>query len=102
MLREVTPTTAAVLGGRVIAIEEVDTSARRWTGRLVLELTLTDPRTGALLWTEQYDETEPLPTQSPEGLAAALTTAMARIVARAAPAIADAAERAQLASGRDR
>lgn len=88
----------AVLGGRVVAIEEVDESRTRWLGRIVLELTLEDARTGALLWTEQLAETEPLAAQSPEGLARALSAAMARIAARAIPEIAAHAGRAARSS----
>ncbi|HEU0030580.1 MAG TPA: ABC-type transport auxiliary lipoprotein family protein [Kofleriaceae bacterium] len=82
-----------VLGGRVVAIEEVDRSPRAWYGRLAIELTLTDARTGATLWSEQFDETEAMATQTPEGLARALSIAMTRISRRAAPTIADLAER---------
>ena len=66
----------------IVAIEEIDTSRTRWVGRIVVELTLTEPRTGAVLWTEQFDETEPLTTQTPEGLARALLAA-ALLVLRA-------------------
>jgi ABC-type uncharacterized transport system auxiliary subunit len=87
VVRERTPDAPVVLSGRVLAIEEVDRSKAEWVGRIALELVLTDARTGALLWTEQLDETEPLRQQSPEGLAAALSTAMSRIVARVLPTI---------------
>jgi len=93
VVRELSPDAPAVLGGRVIAIEEIDTSKTSWRGRIVVELTLTEARTGVVLWTEQFDESEPLATQTPEGLAKALSTAMARIAARAAPAVADIADR---------
>lgn len=93
VVRELTPAAHAVLGGRVIAIEEVDSSKQKWTGRIVLELTLTDPRTGEVVWNEQFEETEAMPTQHPEGLARALSAAMARIAKRAAPMIADHADR---------
>jgi len=76
------------LGGRVVAIEEVDRSKTRWLGRIVLELRLTDTRTGETLWSEQFEEIEPMPTQHPEGLARALSTAMARIATKVAPTIA--------------
>ncbi len=89
VVHEVSPDTQVVLGGRVVAIEEVDASRSRWLGHLVLELTLTDAHTGDVLWTQQYDETVPLTQQSPEGLARAISIAMQRIVARATPAIAD-------------
>ncbi len=93
VVRELSPDAPAVLGGRVLAIEEIDTSKSSWRGRIVIELTLTDTHTGALLWTEQFDETEPLSAQTPEGLAKALSAAMARIVSRAAPVLAELADR---------
>lgn len=80
------PTT---LGGRVIALEEVDQSPTAWVGRVVVELTLTDNATGTVLWSEQYEETEPLDSQSPEGLAKALSLALHRIAHRALPVVAD-------------
>jgi ABC-type uncharacterized transport system auxiliary subunit len=93
VVREATPDAPVVLSGRVLAIEEVDRSKTEWLGRIVLELMLADPRTGEALWTQQIEETEPLRERSPEGLAAALTRAMSRIVAHAAPVVADLAER---------
>ena len=90
VVREPTPDAPVVLAGRVLAIEEVDRSKTEWLGRIALELVLTDARTGALLWTEQLEETEPLRQQSPEGLAAALSIAMSRIVAHVVPTISDA------------
>lgn len=87
VVREPTPDAPVVLAGRVLAIEEVDRSKTEWLGRITLELVLTDARTGALLWTEQLEETEPLRQQSPEGLAAALSIAMSRIVAHVVPTI---------------
>jgi ABC-type uncharacterized transport system auxiliary subunit len=93
VVREMTPDAPVVLAGRVVAIEEVDRGKTAWIGRIVLELSLTDARTGEALWTEQFDETEPMKQQTPEGLAAALSIAMSRIVAQTAPAIAGIAER---------
>lgn len=93
VMREMSPDAAVVLGGRVIAIEEVDRSKTDWVGRLVMSLVATDARSGDVLWTERFEETEPLREQSPEGLAAALSVAMARIAARTAPAIGDLAVR---------
>jgi ABC-type uncharacterized transport system auxiliary subunit len=90
VVRELTPDAPVVLTGRVIAIEEVDRSATEWLGRIAIELVLSDAHTGALLWTEQIDETEPLRQRNPEGLAAALSIAMSRIVAHVLPTIADA------------
>jgi ABC-type uncharacterized transport system auxiliary subunit len=96
VVRNATPAAHALLGGRVVAIEEVDASKHRWLGRIVLELTLTDPHTGEVVWSEQYEETEPMPTQHPEGLARAVSAALERIARRAAPAIADHTERLAL------
>lgn len=90
VVREMTPDAPVVLTGRVLAIEEVDRSKTEWLGRIALELVLSDARTGAVLWTEQIEETEPLRNQSPEGLAAALSAAMSRIVAHVVPAISEA------------
>lgn len=89
VLREVTVDAPVILGGRVLALEEVDRSKTEWLGRVVVELTLSDVRTGEALWTEQLEETEPLRERTPEGLAAALSVAMSRIAARAIPAVAD-------------
>jgi ABC-type uncharacterized transport system auxiliary subunit len=93
VVREMSPDAPVVLAGRVVAIEEVDRSKTEWLGRIVLELVLTDARTSEVLWTEQFEETEPLRQQTPEGLAAALSIAMSRIVAQTAPVVADLADR---------
>jgi ABC-type uncharacterized transport system auxiliary subunit len=90
--RELNPAAPVVLGGRVVAIEEVDQSKTRWLGRIVLELTLTDTGTGQVLWAEQFEESEPLPMQTPEGLARALSTALERIANRAVPIVSMLAE----------
>lgn len=92
VVRESTDAAAVSLSGRVIALEEVDRSKTEWVGRIVLELSLTDMKTGEILWSEQFEETEAMPTQHPEGLARALSAAMARIASRAAPEIAARAE----------
>jgi uncharacterized lipoprotein YmbA len=86
-----------VLGGRVIAIEEIDETHDRWVGHLAVALTLSDAHTGATVWAERFDEREPLANQTPEGLAAALSVAMKRIVDQAAPSIADVAMRTKAA-----
>lgn len=75
---------ALVLGGRVLAIEEVDTSPKHWTGRLALEMTARDP-SGKVVWTKRFEERVPMPVQSPEGLAHAMTEAMQKIVGEIAP-----------------
>ncbi|MDQ3364880.1 MAG: PqiC family protein [Myxococcota bacterium] len=92
VVREVTDQAPVTLSGRVVAIEEVDVSKGRWLGRIVLELTLAEARTGKVLWSEQFEETEPLANQDPEGLAHALSKIMGRIASRAAPMIADHAD----------
>jgi uncharacterized lipoprotein YmbA len=97
VVREASSDAPAVLGGRVVAIEEVDLGPKQWIGRVVVELAVSDPRSGVVLWSEQFEETEPLAEQTPEGLARALSAAMARIAARAAPAIATATEQAKTA-----
>jgi ABC-type uncharacterized transport system auxiliary subunit len=93
VVRDVTPDAPVILTGRVIAIEEVDRSKTAWDGRIVLELMLTDARTSEALWTQQFEETEPLHQQTPEGLAAALSTAMSRIVAHVIPVVASFSDR---------
>ncbi len=82
-----------MLGGRVVAIEEVDVAKDKWVARIVLELTLTDTTSGEVLWTEQFEETEPMPRQHPEGLARALSVALERIADRAVPVVSSLAER---------
>jgi cholesterol transport system auxiliary component len=86
------PDAAWVLGGTITAIEEIDRDASHWQGRIALDLTLTDPATGAIVWTQRFDETEPLAIRSPEGLARALSVALGRIATRAAPLIAEHAQ----------
>jgi ABC-type uncharacterized transport system auxiliary subunit len=95
-------TAPVVLGGRVIALEEVDVSKTSWLGRISVELTLSDATSGQVLWTEQFDETEPLEAQSPEGLSRAITIAMRRIAGRAAPAVAELAAHRQSVQARAR
>jgi hypothetical protein len=97
--RETNPDALVTLGGRVVAIEEVDKSKTQWVGRLVLELTLTNNATGEVLWAEQFEELEPLPMQSPEGLARAMSTALERIANRAIPAVSVLAD--QVARGKE-
>lgn len=97
---EATADAPVVLGGRVIAIEEVDTAKSKWVGRIVLELTVSDTKTNKPLWTQQFEETEPLASQSPEGLAQALSIAMGRITEQALPQIEAAARAGQVNAGR--
>jgi ABC-type uncharacterized transport system auxiliary subunit len=93
VVREATTDAAVSLHGRVVAIEEVDRSKTHWVGRIVLELSLMDARTGEVLWQDQFEEQEPMPLQHPEGLARALSTAMGRITAKAAPIVGDLADK---------
>jgi ABC-type uncharacterized transport system auxiliary subunit len=92
--REASDAVPVVLGGRVIAIEEVDQSKTSWVGRVAVELTLTDTVTNKILWSQRFEETEPLHEQSPEGLARGLSRAMSRITERALPEVADIAAQA--------
>ncbi|MFT3696891.1 MAG: ABC-type transport auxiliary lipoprotein family protein [Kofleriaceae bacterium] len=88
VVREQTADASLVLGGRIVALEEVDQDKQHWLGRISLELTLTDPKTGAVVWSQPYEESEPLPVQTPEGLAKAISVALDRIAKKAAPQIA--------------
>jgi uncharacterized lipoprotein YmbA len=83
---------ALTLSGRVIAIEEVDTAKTKWVGRVALELSVRDA-SGKVVWTGQFDESVPMPVQSPEGLAHAVTAAMQQIATRVAPQLGQLAER---------
>ena len=89
VVREPSDKTPIVIGGRVLALEEVDESATRWLGHIVVELTATDRVSGEVVWTKKFDDSEPLQARTPEGLARAISTAMSRIVDRAAPAISE-------------
>jgi ABC-type uncharacterized transport system auxiliary subunit len=95
VLREQTSDAALVLGGRITALEEVDTDPKHWVGRIALELTLTDPKTGEIVWAQRFEESEPLPVQNPEGLARAISTALDRIAKRATPEIVERASAKQ-------
>lgn len=88
VLRGSDTTAPLALGGHIDAIEEIDVAPQRWVGHVAVQLTATDRASGDVVWTQRFDETEPLPAQTPEGLARALSVAMGRIVARAAPVLA--------------
>ncbi len=83
------PTAPVTLGGRLVAIEEVDKSKTQWHGRIVVELQLTDTASGGVVWSQEFEETEPVSVQTPEGLAQALSRALDRIAQRALPQVAD-------------
>ncbi len=99
VVRDSVADTAVVLGGRVIAIEEIDASKTSWLGHVAIELTLTDPKTGEILWSHPFDEREPLGAQTPAGLARALGIAMDRIIAKAMPLVAGVSDRQAKAHG---
>jgi ABC-type uncharacterized transport system auxiliary subunit len=89
VVRDQTSDAAMIVGGHVTALEEVDSDRQHWVGRIALELTLTDPKTGGIVWTQAFEETEPMLAQTPEGLARAISTALSRIATKAAPMIAE-------------
>lgn len=95
VMHEPSDSVPVTLGGRVVALEEVDRSKTQWIGHVVVELTLTDTVTNKVLWAQQYDESEPLKEQTPEGLAQAISIAMARITQSALPTVAEIAEQQQ-------
>jgi ABC-type uncharacterized transport system auxiliary subunit len=95
--RDASDAVPVTLGGRVIAIEEVDQSKTSWLGRIAVELTVTDTVTNKILWSQRFEETEPLHEQTPEGLARALSRAMSRISERALPEVAELATQATAA-----
>lgn len=78
---------AFVLGGRLLALEEVDVSRRRWLGRVALQLTLRDAASGEVVWTRTLEASEPVAEQSPEGVARALSRAIDRLARRLAPEV---------------
>ena len=85
-----------VLGGRLIALEEVDVSRKRWLARVAIELHLRDAKSGDVVWSRRLEETEPVSRQNPEGVARALSRALDRVARRLAPelgAVASAAPR---------
>jgi ABC-type uncharacterized transport system auxiliary subunit len=87
VLSEPAADTGAILGGRVLAFEEVDVGRRR-QGRITVELELRDAESGRILWTRRAEQTVGLARRSPEALAAALTQGLARIAASTAGEIA--------------
>lgn len=89
VVRDQTTDAAMIVGGHITAIEEVDTDPKHWLGRIAVELTLTDPKSGGIVWSQSFEETEPLVEQNPEGLARAISIALSRIATKAAPIIAE-------------
>ncbi len=87
-----TPEAAAFLNGRIVAVEEVDVDEDNWKARVVIDMRLRNSKTGRVVWAETLTEEEPMDEQTPEGLARAVSRAMARIVERSGPIIAREAE----------
>lgn len=85
VLRDDPKDAAYVLGGRVVALEEVDVSEHRWVGRVALELHLREAASGDVVWSKKLEETEPVDRQTPEGVARAISRALDRIARRLAP-----------------
>ncbi len=80
-----------VLKGRVVALEEVDTSEDAWQARLVLELELEDMRTGDVLWSETLQQVKDVETLNPEGVTIAASQALGDIIVTLVPKISAAA-----------
>jgi cholesterol transport system auxiliary component len=80
VVRTHTTDAAVILSGRVAVIEEVDRKTGPWLGHLVIELRLADATTGDVVWSRDFDVTEPMPSRSPDGLARAISRALDRVV----------------------
>ena len=76
-----------VLSGRVISLEEVDQSKKRWFGRVVVNIRLRDAKTGELLWNDTMRVKQSMTDQSPDGLAAAISKALTKIGVDTTPKI---------------
>jgi ABC-type uncharacterized transport system auxiliary subunit len=87
VLSEPAAETRAILGGRVLAFEEVDAGPKA-RGRITIDLELRDAESGRILWTRRAEETISLSRRSPADLAAALSQGLARIAASTAGDIA--------------
>jgi ABC-type uncharacterized transport system auxiliary subunit len=79
--------TRAILGGRILAFEQVQRGPQRGIGRVALDLELRDAESGRILWTQRAEKEIVLTRPSPENLAAALSRALASIAAETAPAV---------------
>jgi ABC-type uncharacterized transport system auxiliary subunit len=84
-----------VLGGRLLALEEIDVSRQRWVGRVAVELVLRDATSGAVVWTRRFEASEPVSRQTPEGVARALSRALDRLARRLAPELVAIASRSR-------
>ena len=92
--------TTAILGGQVLAFEELGgprdgkakpTGTAPGKARVVLDLELRDAETGRILWTRRAEKELPLTSRDPAALAAALSKALGEIAAATATEVASAA-----------
>ncbi|HKE16592.1 MAG TPA: ABC-type transport auxiliary lipoprotein family protein, partial [Kofleriaceae bacterium] len=90
VLSEPAADTAAILGGRVVAFDEVDEGARR-VAHLAVELELRDAESGRMRWSRRVEERVAMTAPSRDALAAALSRAVAQLAAATAAEIAAAA-----------
>lgn len=100
------PDAAVFLSGRIIAFEEVDVEKREWKARIKIHLFLREARNGQVIWSRTIEQETPVDELTPEGVAAAMSTAVTQIVADTAPEFAkiaaDAQERTQRRKNRDK
>jgi ABC-type uncharacterized transport system auxiliary subunit len=83
------------LTGRILSLEELDRTRQHWVANVQLELQLRDVDSGEVLWSTRIAEQQPLTERNPEGLAHAVSEALARVVERTAPEIVAAAAEAR-------
>ncbi len=93
--------TAAIMGGRVLAFEEVDGGPRPRVAHIVLDLELRDAETGRILWSRRADQRIAVARPTRDALAAALSRALSRIAADTAGEIAAAARSSTPPAGKD-
>lgn len=78
ILSSFSPTADAILTGRVIAFEEVDETSA-WFAHAEVAVEIRSTLDGSLLWSSQLEARQKLAKRNPEGLAQAMTQAMADI-----------------------
>jgi ABC-type uncharacterized transport system auxiliary subunit len=93
--------TAAIMGGRVLAFEEVDRGRQPRVAHIVLDLELRDAETGRILWSRRADQRIEVARPTRDALAAALSRALSRIAAETAGEIAAAARSSTPPAGKD-
>lgn len=93
--------TAAIMGGRVLAFEEVDGGPRPRVAHIVLDLELRDAETGRILWSRRADQRIAVARPTRDALAAALSRALSRIAADTAGEIAAAARSSTPPAGKN-